>query len=57
MTRRKRAITASVNNLKRAKQLKEDHTQKPVEPEDDGKIVLWNDVLVEESEEEGGQQG
>ena len=34
MTRRKRAITASINNLKRAKQLKEDHTQKPVEPED-----------------------
>jgi hypothetical protein len=57
MTRRKRAITASINNLKRAKQLKEDHTQKPVEPEDDGEIVLWNDVLVEESEEEGGQQG
>jgi hypothetical protein len=49
MTRRKRAITASINNLKRAKQLKEDHTQKPVEPEDDGEIVLWNDVLVEES--------
>ena len=42
-------ITASINNLKRAKQLKEDHTQKPVEPEDDGEIVLWNDVLVEES--------
>ncbi len=49
MTRRKRAITASINNLKMAKQLKEDHTQKPVEPEDDGEIVLWNDVLVEES--------
>ncbi|KAN0083859.1 hypothetical protein V8E54_002947 [Elaphomyces granulatus] len=49
MTRRKRAITASINNLKRAKQFKEDHTQKPVEPEDDGEIVLWNDVLVEES--------
>ena len=39
MTRRKRAITASINNLKMAKQLKEDHTQKPVEPEDDGEIV------------------
>ncbi|KAN0078826.1 hypothetical protein V8E54_005339 [Elaphomyces granulatus] len=50
MTRRKRAITASINNVKRAKQLKEDHTQ-TVEPEDDGEIVLWNDVLVEESEE------
>ncbi|KAN0078818.1 hypothetical protein V8E54_005331 [Elaphomyces granulatus] len=50
MTRRKRAITASINNVKRAKQLKEDHTQ-TVEPEDDGEIGLWNDVLVEESEE------
>ncbi len=49
MTRRKRAITASINNLKMAKQLKEDHTQKHVEPEDDGEFVLWNDVLVEES--------
>ncbi len=49
MTRRKRAITASINNLKMAKQLKGDHTQKPVEPEDDGEIALWNDVLVEES--------
>ena len=49
MTRRKRAIPASINKLKRAKQLKEDHTQKPVEPEDGGEIVLWNDVLVEES--------
>jgi hypothetical protein len=49
MTRRKRAITPSINKLKRAKQLKEDHTQKPVEPEDGGEIVLWNDVLVEES--------
>ena len=35
--------------FKRAKQLKEDHTQKPVEPEDDGEIVLWNDVLVEDA--------
>jgi len=52
MTRRKRGITASIKNLKRAKQLKDDHIQKPVEPEDDGEIVLWNDVLVEESDEE-----
>ena len=49
MTRRK-AITASINNVKRAKRLKEYHTQ-TVEPEDNGEIVLWNDVLVEESEE------
>jgi hypothetical protein len=33
--------------------LKDDHSiQKPVEPEDDGEIVLWDDVLVEESDEE-----
>ena len=32
--------------------MKEDHIRKPVEPGDDGEIVLWNDVLVEESDEE-----
>jgi hypothetical protein len=47
MTQRKRAITAP-NNLKRANS---------DACEDDREIVLWNDVLVEESEEEGGQQG
>ena len=34
--------------------MKDDHIQKPVEPEDDGEIVLWDDVLVEESDEEAG---
>lgn len=48
MARRKRAITASIGNLKRAKQFKED-IEKSVE--DDGEIVLWSDVLIEESEE------
>lgn len=59
MGRRKRAITIAINNLnaKKAKHVKDQQPgtatareQRPVE--DDGEIVLWNDVLVEESEEE-----
>ena len=60
MARRKRALTASINNAKRARQNREDQraraisftedTQRPVE--DDGEIVLWGGVLVEESEEQ-----
>jgi hypothetical protein len=64
MARRKRAITAFINNVKRAKQrfvqdqqarttsAREDVRSLRTPVEDDGEIGLWGDVLVEESEEE-----
>ena len=57
MGRRKRAITVAINNLnaKKAKKAVRDQQTNAREQslvEDDGEIVLWDDVLVEESEEE-----
>jgi hypothetical protein len=64
MARRKRAITASINNVKGAKQrfvqdqqarttsAREDVRSLRTPVEDNGEIGLWGDVLVEESEEE-----
>ena len=57
MGRRKRAITVAINNLnaKKAKKAVKDQQTNAREQslvEDDGEIVLWDDVLVEESEEE-----